>query len=158
MTGFYILDSLLRFDGPRLASSLVHMILPAFTLSLPALGGVARMMRASTLEALEQDYVRLARAKGASARRVLWKHALRNALLPVVTLLGNSFNALLAGVFVVEVVFNWPGLGWYAARVILASDYGAIVSITLVIAILSTTVNLIVDILYQRLDPRIQLT
>jgi peptide/nickel transport system permease protein len=156
ITGMYILDSLLTGDLPRLANSLKHILLPAITLSLPAVGGVARMTRASVLEVLTQDFVRAARAKGVPGRTLLWRHVLRNALLPVVTTLGNIFNALLAGVFVVEVVFNWPGLGWYATKVILASDYGAIVSITLVIAVLATFVNLVVDIFYAVLDPRIQ--
>jgi peptide/nickel transport system permease protein len=158
ITKMYILDSLLAWDLPRLASSLKHILLPAFTLSLPAIGSVARMTRASVLEVLGQDYVRAARAKGVPNRRLLWRHVLRNALLPVVTILGNVFNALLAGVFVVEVIFNWPGLGWYATKVILASDYGAVVSITLVIAIIATSVNLVVDLLYGFVDPRIQLT
>ena len=158
VTGLYILDSLFTGDLPRLANSLKHIILPAITLGLPAIGGVARMTRASVLDVLTQDYVRTARAKGVPGRTLLWHHVLRNALLPVVTTLGNIFNGLLAGVFVVEVVFNWPGLGWYATRVILASDYGAIVSITLVIAVLATFVNLTVDILYAVVDPRIQLT
>lgn len=158
LTGFYILDSLLYGDLPRLGNSLKHILLPAVTLSLPAVGGVARMTRASLLEVFTQDYVRAARAKGVPGGLLLRRHVLRNALLPVVTTLGNIFNSLLAGVFVVEVVFNWPGLGWYATKVILASDYGAIVSITLVIAVLATIVNLVVDILYAWLDPRIQLT
>lgn len=157
VTGLYVLDSLLAADLARLADSLWHLVLPAVTLALPAIGAVARMTRASILENLGQDYTQTARAKGASEERVLSHHVLRNALLPVITLLGNTFNAMLAGVFVVETIFNWPGLGWYAARVILASDYGSIVSITLVIAILATLVNLWVDILYWILDPRIQL-
>ena len=158
ITGFYLIDSLLTGDLPRFGDSLRHLIMPAVVLSLPSIGAVARMTRASILDVLTQDYVRAARAKGVSQRAVLWKHVLSNALLPVVTLLGNAFNGLLAGVFVVEVIFNWPGLGWYATRVILASDYGSIVSITLVIAVMATSVNLGVDILYHRLDPRIQLT
>lgn len=158
VTGLYILDSLLTLDLPRLGSSLLHAVLPAFTLSLPAVGGVARMMRGSLLEVLSQDYIRAARAKGASWGYALRHHALKNALLPVVTLLGNTFNAMLAGAFVVEAIFNWPGLGWYATKVILASDYGAVVSITLVIAVICTLVNLLVDILYGALDPRIQLS
>ena len=156
LSGIYLLDSLLTFDGVRFGSSLVHLALPSITLSLPAIGAVARMTRVSILEVMHFDYVRTAYAKGLTARAVLWVHVLRNALLPVVTLLGNLFNGLLAGVFVVEAVFDWPGLGWYATRVILASDYGSVVSITLVIAVLSTLVNLLVDILYHWMDPRIQ--
>ena len=158
ITGFYLLDSLLSGDLLRFGNSLLHLILPAVTLSLPAIGGVARMTRASTLDVLGQDYVRTAHAKGVPGRAVLWRHVLRNALLPVVTLIGNTFNALLAGAFVVEAIFDWPGLGWYATRVILASDYASVVSITLVIAVLCTVVNLLVDITYRWLDPRIQLT
>jgi len=158
ITGLYLVDSLLLFDFERFGNSLIHMILPAFTLSLPATGAVIRMMRASTLDVLTQDFIRAARAKGVPEKLVLFRHVVRNALLPVVTLLGNLFNALLGGVFVVEAVFSWPGLGWYATKVILASDYSSIVSITLVIAVLSTSVNLVIDILYRKLDPRIQLT
>lgn len=157
VTRMYILDSLLAADWPRLGSSLVHTLLPAFTLSLPAAGGVMRMTRGSLMEVLSQDYIRMARAKGVPGSLVIRRHALRNSLLPVVTLLGNTFNALLAGTFVVEVIFNWPGLGWYATKAILASDYGAVVSITLVIAVICTVVNLIVDLLYVALDPRIRM-
>ena len=157
ITHFYILDSLLKGDWTRLGDTLVHAILPAFTLSLPAAGGVMRMTRGSMLETLGADYVRMAKAKGVPWNLVITRHALRNALLPVVTLLGNTFNALLAGTFVVEVIFNWPGLGWYATKAILASDYGAVVSITLVVAVICTVVNLVVDLLYAALDPRIRL-
>ncbi len=156
-SGFYLIDSLLAKDWTRFASSLRHIVLPATALSLPAIGALARMTRASIIETVSQDFVRAARAKGVAETRLMWRHVLHNALIPVVTVLGNTFNAMLAGVFVVEAIFNWPGLGWYAARVILASDYGAIVSITLVIAVLCTLVNLVVDLLYQWLDPRIQL-
>ena len=114
------------------------------------------MVRASTLENLSADYARMARAKGATEARVFWFHVVRNSLLPTVTVLGNTFNSLLAGLFVVEVVFNWQGIGWYATKSILSADYTAIMGVTLVIAIISTTLNLLVDILYGALDPRIQ--
>ena len=158
ITGFYLLDSLLHLDFYRLGSSFVHLLLPAVTLSLPAVGTISRMMRASTIEVLGQEYVRAARARGLPHNLLLWRHVVSNALLPVVTLIGNTFNALLAGAFVVEVVFDWPGLGWYATKVIRALDYGSIISVTLVVAVLCTTVNLIVDLLYIKLDPRIQFT
>lgn len=158
ITGLYVMDSVLHADWQRLGNSLQHLILPVVTLSLPPLGAIARMTRASIMEVTGKDFVRMARAKGATGAYVMRRHILRNALLPVVTLAGNLFNALLAGVFVVESIFNWPGLGWYATKVILASDYLAIVSITLIIAILCTTVNLIVDLAYSAVDPRIQLT
>jgi peptide/nickel transport system permease protein len=157
VTGLYILDSLLAGDMARLGSSLVHIILPTLTLAMFTMGAVARMVRASTIDTLQTQFIRMAQAKGVSGRRLLWKHVLRNSLLPTVTVLGNTVNALLAGTFVVEAIFNWPGLGWYATRAILASDYAAIVSITLVIAVICTVVNLLVDLLYQALDPRIHL-
>jgi peptide/nickel transport system permease protein len=156
VTGLYVLDSLISLDGLRLSSSINHLILPTITLSMFTLGSVARMVRASTLENLTADYTRMARAKGATESRVFWDHVVRNSLLPTVTVLGNTFNALLAGIFVVEVVFNWPGIGWYATKSILAADYYAIMGVTLIIAMISTTVNLLVDILYGILDPRIQ--
>lgn len=157
ITGFYILDSLLKADWPRLFSSLQHIILPAVTLGLPVLGGVIRMTRGSILDVKKMEFIRTVRAKGIPWRDVMQKHVLRNALLPVVTLIGNLFNSLLAGTFVVETIFNWPGLGWYATKVILASDYMAVVSITLIVAMMCTIVNLVVDITYRILDPRIQM-
>jgi peptide/nickel transport system permease protein len=156
ITGLYVLDSLLTLDIQRLGSSLVHLILPTITLSLFTLGGIARMVRAGILENLNADYTRMARAKGATEARVFWGHVVRNSMLPTVTVLGNTLNALLAGVFVVEVVFNWQGIGWYATKSILSADYIAIMGVTLIIAIISTTLNLLVDILYGTLDPRIQ--
>lgn len=156
ITGLYVLDSLLALDFPRLGSAVIHLILPTITLSLFTLGGVTRMVRAGTLENLTADYARMARAKGATEKRIFWGHVLRNSLLPTVTVLGNTFNSLIAGVFVVEIVFNWPGIGWYATKSILAADYSAIMGITLVIAIISTVLNLLVDIIYGVLDPRIQ--
>jgi peptide/nickel transport system permease protein len=158
MTGFYILDSLLKGDGLRLVSSLKHILLPAITLGLPVTGGVIRRTRGSILDVKKMEFVRTVRAKGMSRRAVMGKHVLRNALLPVVTLTGNLFNSMLAGTFVVETIFNWPGLGWYATKVILASDYVAVVSVTLVVAVMCTLVNLAVDLLYGALDPRIRMS
>ena len=156
-TGLFVIDSLLAGDWARMLSSVQHLILPSVTLGLPVLGGVIRMTRGSVLETRELDFVRTARAHGIPWKIILNKHILRNALLPVVTLTGNLFNAMLAGTFVVEAIFNWPGIGWYATKVILAYDYLAVVSITLVVAVLCTLVNLVVDLLYGVLDPRIQL-
>jgi peptide/nickel transport system permease protein len=158
ITGLYTLDSLLKGDFPRLGNSLIHLVLPTVTLSMATIGGIARMVRASTIETLQTEFIRMARAKGVPGRRLLWRHVLRNSLLPTVTVFGNTVNALLAGAFVVEAIFDWPGLGWYALHAILASDYAAIVSITLVIAIICTSVNLLVDLAYQALDPRIHLS
>jgi peptide/nickel transport system permease protein len=155
--GMYILDSLLRGDWTRLGNALVHLILPTATMCFFTVGGLARMVRASTIETLGTDYIRAARAKGVAGTRLLFRHVLRNSLLPAVTVLGNTVNALLAGAFVVETIFNWSGLGWYATKAILSADYFVVVSVTLIIAVICTTVNLLVDLAYHTLDPRIQL-
>ena len=119
---------------------------------------MARIVRTSLLEVLGEDYVRTAEAKGLSRSRVLRRHVLRNSLLPTVTVLGLEFGLLASGVFVVEAVFQWPGLGNYAFNAIQASDYNAMLGATLVIAIAYVVINLIVDIGYLYLDPRIRLT
>jgi peptide/nickel transport system permease protein len=158
ITGLFILDSLLARDMPRLQSSLQHVILPALTLSLASVAGILRQVRANILDTLKSDYVRTARAKGAPERIVINHHVLRNSFLPVITMSGMLLINLLSGAFIIETIFNWPGIGWYAMRAIIVSDYNAIVSITLVLAVICTVINLLVDILYSVLDPRIRLT
>jgi len=158
ITGMFILDSLLASDMPRLLSSLQHIILPAVTLSLASVAGIMRQVRANILDTLKSDYVRTARAKGAPERIVITRHVLRNSFLPVITMSGMLLINLLSGAFIIETIFNWPGIGWYTIRAIVSSDYNAVVSVTLVIAVLCTIINLLVDILYSALDPRIRLT
>ena len=119
-------------------------------------GLMVRIMRTSVLDSLGEEYVRTAEAKGLSRWRVLRRHVLRNAMLPAVTVLGLEFGLLAAGVFVVESVFQWPGLGNYAFQAIQANDYNATMGATLVIAVLYVVINLIVDIVYLYLDPRIR--
>jgi ABC-type dipeptide/oligopeptide/nickel transport system permease component len=115
-------------------------------------------VRANILDTLKTDFVRTARAKGAPERIVIIHHVLRNSFLPVITMSGMLLINLLSGAFIIETIFNWPGIGWYTIRAIVSSDYNAVVSVTLVIAVLCTIINLLVDILYSALDPRIRLT
>jgi peptide/nickel transport system permease protein len=156
LTGLYTIDSLLAGQWSTFTDSLRHLVLPVVTLSLAEIGLMARIVRTSLLEVLGEDYIRTARAKGLSGKRVLIGHALRNALLPPVTVLGLEFGLLAGGVFLVETIFAWPGLGRYAYDAIRASDYNATMGVTIVIALLYVGINLVVDMLYLVLDPRIR--
>ena len=155
ITGMYTFDSLLTGNWAALGNSLRHIVLPALTLAFAALATMTRVTRASVLEALDQDYIRTARAKGLRRRRVVYRHALRNALIPTTTLMGLQVGNLLGGAFLVEIVFSWPGIGFYSVQAIRAFDYAAIMGVTIIIAVAYTMVNLVVDVLYVVLDPRI---
>ncbi|MCK8827164.1 ABC transporter permease [Natroniella acetigena] len=135
--------------------SLQHLILPAFTLGLGMAATYSRLLRASMLEVLKQDYIRVARAKGLQERSIILKHALRNALIPVITAFGVSFGHLLGGTVVVETVFTWPGMGRFVVDAIFSRDYPVIQAYVLVMALVFVTVNFLVDLIYQFLDPRI---
>jgi peptide/nickel transport system permease protein len=156
ITGFYLIDSLFTGNFAALRSAITHIILPAITLSVYPLGLTVRMTRATMLEVLGEDYVRTARASGLREGRILYIHALRNALGPVLTVLALSFAYSLTGTFLIESVFSWPGLGNYAAKAIPSADYPAIMGITLLVAVFYVTLNLIVDIALAFLDPRIR--
>jgi peptide/nickel transport system permease protein len=138
------------------ADVLRHLVLPATTLSLFFMATYTRLMRASMLEVYGMDYVRTARAKGVSERRVAYRHVLRNALLPMVTMLGIQVGALLGGAVVVEVVFGWPGLGRLAFEAVFQRDFNLLLGILLLSSCLVIAVNLGVDLLYTWLDPRIE--
>jgi peptide/nickel transport system permease protein len=155
VTGAYLVDSLLAGDLSLFRSAFLHLILPAATLAAGSLAVVTRMMRASILETLGADYVRTARAKGLSDGGVLRRHVVRNAFIPTLTVLGLQVGYLLAGNFLVESVFNWPGIGLYAIDAISNLDYAAIMGVTLVVSVVYVVVNLVVDVLYVVLDPRI---
>lgn len=132
-----------------------HLILPAFTLSLPSIAMISRMTRSSLLEVLQEDYVRTARAKGLSKRAVILRHALKNALIPIVTLSGLQMGQLMGGAILTETVFAWPGLGRLMVRAIFARDYILLQGAVLVFALAFVLINLIVDISYSFLDPRV---
>jgi peptide/nickel transport system permease protein len=156
VTGFLTVDSVLAGDWVFLESYLRHMILPAVVLGSFAMGIVARMLRSSLLTALQDDYVRTARAKGLSEFKVVRSHALRNALIPTITVIGLTFASLLAGAVLTETIFSWPGIGQFAVQMALKLDYPGLLGVTLFVAIAYILVNLCVDILYGFLDPRIR--
>lgn len=155
VTGFYTVDALIGGNPGLAGTAFVHLVLPASVLALAAAGLIARIVRASILEVLSQDYVRFARAKGISATRLYLRHVLSNALLPVVTFLGLLLGLLLSGAVLVELVFAWPGIGRYTANAVSSSDYNAIMGVTLVVAGGYVLINFLVDLLYLRLDPRV---
>jgi peptide/nickel transport system permease protein len=154
-TGLLLLDAALAAEWRVLASAALHLILPTVTLSVAALGQIARVARTAMLEVMGEDYLRTAVAKGLGPGRVVLKHALRNALLPVVTVIGLSYGFLLGGAFLVEAVFDWPGLGLYATGSLFAVDFPALLGVALLFAATRAAVNLAVDLLYYWIDPRI---
>ncbi len=148
-----------QFEGGTMSAVfdvIRHLILPALTLGLLYLAQYSRLSRASMLEVLESDYVRTARAKGLSERVVVYKHALRNAVIPVVTIAGLQFGALLSGALLVETVFNWPGLGRLAFDSILRRDTSVLLGVLLMSAVLVVVANLLTDVVYRLIDPRIR--
>lgn len=142
--------------GGRIGDVLRHLVLPAFTLTLLGAAGIARYQRAALLEILPQDFVRTARAKGLGERTVVLKHALRNALLPIITLLGLSLPTLIGGAFFVEKVFGWPGMGYVAANAIAARDYDLVTGTVIVGGIMVAIGSLVADLLYAYADPRLR--
>jgi len=136
--------------------SLRHLVLPAITLGIGTAAILARMTRSAMLEVLSQDYIRTARAKGVAGRVVIFKHALRNALIPVVTITGLQFGGLLEGAVITETVFAWPGIGQLLVGSILARDYPVVQGAVLLIAVAFILINLVVDLLYGAIDPRIR--
>ena len=135
-----------------------HLVLPSLTLSILFIPLLTRLVRSTLLEALGQDYIRTARAKGLSERAVLWRHALRNALVPVVTVVGLQFGTLLGGAVITEAVFAWPGVGSLSIQALFNRDYPIVQATVLYLAVIFTLLNLLVDISYGFLDPRIRFT
>jgi ABC-type dipeptide/oligopeptide/nickel transport systems, permease components len=156
VTGLFTIDSLLAGNLTLFWTSLRHLVLPVVTLALALIGVMARITRGSMLQVLDEDYVRTARSKGLSRWRVLRRHSLRNALIAPVTVLGLNLGLLAGGVFLVETIFAWPGIGRYAFNSIANSDYNATMGVTLIIAVVYVGANLFVDLLYLLLDPRIR--
>lgn len=156
ITGLFTIDSLLASDPKAFWSSMHHLILPALALGYFSTAIIARMMRSSMLEVLNQQYVLAARAKGLRQGTVVWRHAVRNALIPTVTTIGVTFGSLLSGAVLTETIFSWPGLGRYATNSAISLDFPAVMGVTLLAALVYTVANLIVDIGYHWLDPRIR--
>ena len=155
ITGFYLIDSALAGDWETFGGAAKQLVLPAATMALFTLAPIARMTRASMLQALSSDFVRTARAAGLAPGKVTLGYALRNALLPVVTTLGMVFSFALGANVLVEKVFAWPGIGSYAVDALVASDYAAVQGFVLAMALLFVTLNLIIDLLYAAIDPRV---
>ncbi|MGA2785528.1 MAG: ABC transporter permease [Candidatus Bathyarchaeia archaeon] len=157
ITGFVLIDSILTSNFPVFLDALAHIAMPAFVLGFAGLGLITRITRSSMLEVLRQDYITLARAKGLPERIVIYKHALRNAINPTITVMGIVFGNTLSGAPLVETVFSWPGLGRWAALAITGDDLPAIMGFVIVAGFIFVLVNLIVDILYSIADPRVRL-
>ncbi len=155
-TNFVILDAALQGDWATLADAIRHLILPALALATIPLAVIARMTRASMLEVLSREYIRTAEAKGLSRRAVILRHALRNALLPVLTVVGLQVGRLLAGAILTETIFSWPGIGLWVYESIESRDYAIVQGVSLFIAVIVVGVNLVTDVLYAAVDPRIK--
>lgn len=154
--GLYVLDSLITWNMSALKSSLAHLLLPSITLATIPMAIIARFTRSSMLEVIRQEYIRTARSKGLSERTVVLKHALKNGLISVVTVVGLQFGLLLAGTVVTETVFSWPGIGYMIIISIGRRDYPVVQGALLFIAFIYAVINLLVDISYSYLDPRIR--
>jgi len=155
ITNFYILDALLTKNWAALKDALWHLTLPAITLSTIPMAIVARMTRSSMLEVLRQDYIKTAKAKGLPPLMVIMKHAFRNALIPVITVVGLMFGILMAGAILTETIFAWPGVGKWLYDAVLQRDYMVIQGGTLIVAAIFVLINLVVDILYAVINPKI---
>jgi peptide/nickel transport system permease protein len=156
LTGLYLIDSLAAGQLDTFVQAFLHLILPAFCLSFTFLAIISRMTRSSMLEVMTQDFIRTARAKGLSEWKVVFKHALRNALIPTTTVAGLAFGGLLSGAVLTETIFMWPGIGRYSVHAISSNDFASIMGFTMLVVVLFVLTNLFVDILYAYLDPRVK--
>jgi ABC-type dipeptide/oligopeptide/nickel transport system permease component len=156
ITGFYLVDSLLTANFEALGDALAHLIMPAFVLGSAMAAVTARMVRSSMLEVTRQDYVVSARAKGLRERTVVTRHMVRNALMPVVTIVGIQAGTILGGAVIIETIFAWPGIGRLTVEAISARDYFLLEGIVLFFALTRVFFNVMVDVLYGLLDPRIR--
>lgn len=157
LTGFYLIDSAIAGNGEVFLASLKQLILPALTLGIFSLAPIARMTRASMLAVLSSDFIRTARASGLSPFTITVTYAFRNAMLPVVTTLGMVFSFLLGANVLVEKVFAWPGIGSFAVEALIASDFAPVQGFVLTMAVMYVALNLMIDILYGLIDPRVRL-
>ena len=156
VTGLYLVDSLLARDLAVFGDALRHLVLPASILSVISLAMITRVTRAAMLDILHEDYLRTARAKGVPESRVVLKHALRNASVPILTVVGLQLGQLIGGVVITETIFSWPGLGLYAVTAVENQDYPALMAFTLVTTVVYVLINLLVDLLYPLLNPQVR--
>jgi dipeptide transport system permease protein len=157
VTGFYLVDAIIARDGEVFRAALKQLVLPALTLGIFALAPLARMTRASMLAVLSSDFVRTARAAGLSGPKVVVTYAFRNAVLPVITTLGMVLSFLLGANVLVEKVFAWPGIGSFAVEALIASDFAPVQGFVLAMAILYVFLNLVIDVAYGLIDPRVRI-
>lgn len=155
-TGFYLIDTMVSGNIEAFVDAVKHLLLPAVALGMYSMAIIARITRSSMLETLNQDYIRTARAKGVKESKVIFHHALRNAMIPITTVIGLQLGSLLGGAVLTETVFSWPGIGHYTVECILKSDFPVVQGVVLLVACIYVLINLIVDIIYAFLDPRIK--
>lgn len=156
-TGFYLIDTLIDGDADAFWDALKHLVLPAVSLGTIPMAIIARMTRSSMIEVLKEDYIKTARAKGCGTFRVVFIHALRNAIMPVITVIGLMLGGLFAGAILTETTFSWPGVGKWFVNAVYQRDFPIIQSTTLIIACMFIMINLAVDILYAFINPKIRL-
>jgi len=156
VTGLYVLDSLIEGDLAKAWDALSHLFLPALVLASFTMGLITRTTRSNLLDVMSMDYIRTARAKGLSQSKLIVKHALGNALIPVLTVIGLGLGNLLGGMVLVETIFNWPGVGQFAYQSVMSNDFPAIIGVSLLVALNYMVINTIVDILYGVIDPRVR--
>lgn len=156
LTNMYFVDALISGNWPALGSVVSHLVLPTFTLGLILSGVFVRMTRINVIETLQADYIAAARARGIRERVIVYGHALKNAMIPVITLIGLQVAILLAGAVLTETIFSWPGMGGYLVQRISARDYTAVQSVIAMFALLVAIISLAVDIIYSLLDPRVR--
>lgn len=156
VTGLYVLDSLLEGNVPKAMDALSHLILPGTVLAAFTMGLITRTTRSNLLDVMSMDYIRTARAKGIGRVGLIVRHALGNALIPVLTVIGLGLGNLLGGMVLVETIFNWPGVGQFAYESVLSADFPAIIGVALLIALNYMIINTVVDILYGVIDPRVR--
>ena len=156
ITGLLLVDALLKGNGPLFMQALSYILLPAFVLSLPCLASILRVNRSEMVEALRADYITAARAHGVSPWRLVTVHALKNAMLPTLAIIGLRWGWMMSSTVLVETVFDWPGIGLYAVSSAIAGDFKPVMGVTLIVGLNFMLVNLIVDLLYGVLDPRLR--
>jgi len=157
-TGLLLADTLIQGNWAAFRSAFIHIILPATTMSFASLAFVSRMARSSMIEVLREDYIRTSKAFGVHENLIRYKYALKNAMVPTVTVVGLAYGAMLGGSVLVESIFDWPGIGRYVWLSILHNDFPAIMGVTIIFAITYLSINLIVDLIYAFIDPRVRFT
>ncbi len=156
VTGLYLLDSVIEGSPAKALDAIRHLILPSCVLAAFTMGLITRTTRSNLLDVMSTDYIRTAKAKGLSRTRLIIHHALGNALIPVLTVIGLGLGNLLGGMVLVETIFNWPGLGQFAYQSVMSADFPAIIGVSLLIALNYMVINTVVDILYGVIDPRVR--